>query len=115
MTLRDKLTRCFREYMDLEVPRSGGTVDLREADVDLFAEDAYLVGIATSFLERGRVTVDEIWLDPTVDLRLREAMAQDQASRDVITRFIEYRRKMRELAEFLSQATGLPLLEVTRN
>ena len=110
-----ELARLFEEHCNLRLPKFGRQVrGLHGADVDLFEEDAYLVGLADSFLGRrlrgtGRMKVETILLDPTIDDRLQCQKLRLEKDRETLEQFKRYRESMVCLAHALGRATGVPV------
>ena len=108
-----ELARLFQEHYDLRLPKFGSLkTDVEESDIDLFEEDAYLVGLASSFLGRrrrgtGRMKVDAILIDPTIDERLERAKLASDKDREILEQFKHYRESMLNLARALERATGV--------
>lgn len=110
-----ELARLFQEHYDLRLPKFGSLkTDVEEADIDLFEEDSYLVGLASSFLGRrrlghGRMKVDVIVINHTIDERLERAKLASEQDREILDQFKKYRESMLNLAHALGRATGVPV------
>ncbi|MBI4498667.1 MAG: hypothetical protein HY689_12300 [Chloroflexi bacterium] len=101
--------RCLRAPAYRDVARR-----LQDTIIDLFQEAAYVVGLADTFLGKrrlghGRMKVDEILLDPTIDERLQCARPASDKDREILEQFKKYRESMLNLARALERATGVPI------
>jgi hypothetical protein len=101
------LREAFERYETRTLPKLGHlVVDARDADVDLFEEDAYLAGLVSSVLAGRPMRVESILLDRTIDSRL--AQLAELHNHRVVADMLAYRMAMRRLAALLSAATGVP-------
>ena len=107
------LQELFDQYVLLD-PRPWPESLDNDVDADLWAEDTYLVGLVSSYLKSGRLSVDESVLDESIDSMLSHLVSTTGPMRRDMERFVRYRAKMQELAEALSAATGIPLGNGTR-
>jgi hypothetical protein len=110
-----ELDHRFVEHRGISVPRCSGTLDLADADIDLYEEDAYIAGLVEGFLTRASVKVVVIQLDSSIDSRLEKAKAETSAAQVVLRDFKAYRQRVKELAMLLSQASGIPLRSYARD
>lgn len=113
-SLKGDLARRFRDYRALPTPRVRGRLDLTGAEIDLYEEDGYLAGLVSKFLSDSPLEVDAIEIDRTIDSRLEQASTQSSAAQGLLWEFRLYRQRMRELAELLSQASGIPIRDLAR-
>jgi hypothetical protein len=111
-TTRERLKRILDEFELLTLPKLGNAHDLVDgADIDLYLEEADVHIAARYFLERGALGAQtEVVFDPTIDQRLERAEATDNESRVKIDAMKQYRRKLLELIEALSVASGLRVI-----
>ncbi|WP_428249065.1 hypothetical protein [Ferrovibrio sp.] len=117
MSLIDRafLEMVLSEYVKLD-PRdgkSGAFAQLNDdVDVDLWAEDSYLVGLVLSFLKGNLPNDNCIKLNRSIDHRLSKYL--DNAPPEIamqVMAFRNYRIKMRQLANALSKASGLQIVD----
>jgi hypothetical protein len=109
--LKEKLSRCYRQFYVLRYPKDFHKLDLPDdTEVDFWEEDAYLAGLASSFLKRGTLTkVSDIRLRKSIDRILDEVKAESPSAKEALKKIKAYRAKMIELAKLLSHASGLPI------
>jgi hypothetical protein len=104
----DLLYDAFEEYKARPLPKLGRLSEYaRDADIDLFEEDADLAGLVSLVLAGRPLPVDVIILDRSIDTRLSELARVSRSP--VVRRMITYREAMRDLAELLSTAAAVPL------
>jgi hypothetical protein len=103
------------DYRAIDLPRLGKYVALLDgADVDMYGDDTYLIGLVESFIQTGRVNEAFIDLDTSIDRRLENAAPQSDGARSTLDAFRSFRRRMVELARALSQASGVPIQSYDR-
>jgi hypothetical protein len=111
--LKEKLSRSYRQFYALRLPKELHKLDLpADMDVDFYEEDAYLAGLASSFLKRGTLTqVSEIRLRKSIDRSIDEVKAETPSAKEALKKIKAYRAKMIELAELVSRASGIPIVD----
>lgn len=119
---RRELRALYRQVYDYRPPRLGDLVDVvddldfevgdSDFDVDLYLEEADVVGLADAFLTGRPPDEDAILLDPSIDERLA-TVARALPGDPAIAEFAAYRAMARELATALSSVSGMPILERT--
>jgi protoporphyrinogen oxidase len=82
---------------------------LRDADIDLFEEDAYLSGMVETFLTCGHLKEKVIFFDPTIETRLNKALETLGASDEGLNKLQEYHKAMLKIYHLLSRASGIPI------
>ena len=107
--IRRQLEQHYRTHKEAPVPRGVPRTLIGDVDIDLYEEDSYLAGLTETFLKKGRLAIDAIDIDKSIDARLANAVAQSKNSPNELNRFIRYRSRMRRLAELLGQASGIPV------
>ncbi len=102
-----RLESLFAKYRLLPIPKGGGQLaQLEDADVDLYVEDGYLAGLVSVYLTTHQISVEEIRLDGTIDLRIEKAHRTSPDNKTVDD-FLSYRKGMHELATALSEISGV--------
>ena len=110
-----ELESLFAEYRVSPIPKGGGqVVELDDADIDLYEEDGYLAGLVSTYLTTGKVSVQEIQLNGTIDARIEKARMTSPHT-ETIDEFLTYRKRMFELATALNRISGVPLRIEGRN
>jgi hypothetical protein len=105
--LMEALTEAFAALRQARFPSVRGAVELREAEVDLAEEDAYIAGLVDSFLGTRTITLRSITLSRSIDDRLARAQELTDAQR--MQPIVRYRQHLIRVAELLSRASGIPL------
>jgi len=106
-----RLRLAFDNYKRLRRPRTAKALDLDEAEVDLFEEEAYLVGLVDTFLHRGEIPSRGIALDGTIDKRLASGRRTTPQEEQMWREWMHYRKAMIDLALALATASGAQLRE----
>jgi len=111
-----ELGNVFKEYREQIFPRTGNIDDLIEQlsqisdiQVDLADDDGYIAGLVAAFLLRKQIEVINIRIDATLDARLEDAATALREGQEILQRVLTYRQKMLELANALSDASGIPI------
>lgn len=105
----DRLASLLEELHRSRSPRLHGTVDAADADVDLFEEEAYLVGLADRLLATGQLGATSLEIDASIDRRLAVAKPTNPRARRLLKDMLSYRARVLDLATALAQAAGVPL------
>lgn len=90
--LREQLARLSQ----ISRPAGLGALQLDDADVDLWEEEAYFVGIAESVLRGGQVDQCRLELDASIDARLLQARDRGPTN-EMLNALLAYRAAMRAL------------------
>jgi hypothetical protein len=83
--------------------------ELRDLVADLTYEDSYIAGIASTYAARGRVPVEQIVLNDSIDQRLENAVPASDENCEQLEAIKSYRARMLEVAQQMSRASGVPL------
>jgi hypothetical protein len=109
----DTLLAAVRDFRRRAIPKLGESADLvADADIDLFEEDAYLAGLIDRTIARGGIGVAAIILDESIDRRLADALRQ-RPHDPRLEALRDYRVAMRQMAEILGAAAGVPVSAIT--
>lgn len=97
------LKEFLSKIRGIQAPKGGKF--LNGADVDLYEEKDYLVGLATSFLNEAEISL--ITTNSQIDIRLMNAKPTSDSEQHALDQFREHRTLVLKLAELLSKASGV--------
>lgn len=103
----------FDELRRHPVPRPrarGDAVD--ELMIDLASQETYLAGVADALVRKGRVAVQEIRIDATIEARLRAVEAIVAPAE--FAELERYQKHLTKLATALAESTNVPLVQFKR-
>ena len=98
------LGHCLTELRECPRPIGVPVTLLSDADVDLWEEDAYFVGIASRILRGEKICTDTMSLpDPSIDLRIDAALRHSPDSQSLVD-LQAYRQKLLVLVRVLRKS-----------
>lgn len=105
-----RLVLAFARFSKTPVPKLGphANDDLAHAQVAMAGDEAHLAGLVDRYIRYREIVVPTIAIDQYADEVLAR-VARDHPDDEDVHEFLEYRRMMLELAEMLSEETGVPI------
>lgn len=112
----NELRLAREELSATALPRLGPLIDVvaDDFDVDLYYEEDELSGLVDCYLSRRVPSQSRIILDQSIDRRIARAEAALPGD-PTIAAFAHFRRQTRVLAEILSRAAQMPIVDLRRD